>query len=444
MTEAMNVEIELKFIATSEVAEQLSQRLAPWPNVHTAAQKLTNIYYETADNTLRSYDMGLRIRGYGDRYEMTLKTAGKNVGGLHQRPEFNVDLKAAELDIHLLPAEVWPEGCDLQALQAALSPVFSTHFNREKWVVTYRSSEIEVALDQGEVKAGELSEPLYEIELELKSGSREDLLSFAQELTAEGGLRLGSLSKAARGYHLAKGNPDREIVPLGILKVAPKANVEQGMTDAFTFALRHWQANEEVWLHGDRKAQKTVLEAIELLRQIFVLFGGLVPRKASTALRAGLTELEEQLATPRLDAKKVCFSPLYLNTQLALTRWIATAEWRFFVTDKTQTKLNGSFKRFADIMLGRTGAELKEAFEHVQHGGEYQDKYVRLVRQLLLFHVLSGAYPEEAVAEYLSGWHTLQQAIIQKQDAYIESTRKHAMDQPTFWLNGTQKPSVND
>ncbi|TBM09310.1 inorganic triphosphatase [Hafnia alvei] len=444
MTEAMNVEIELKFIATSEVAEQLSQRLAPWPNVHTAAQKLTNIYYETADNTLRSYDMGLRIRGYGDRYEMTLKTAGKNVGGLHQRPEFNVDLKAAELDIHLLPAEVWPEGCDLQALQAALSPVFSTHFNREKWVVTYRSSEIEVALDQGEVKAGELSEPLYEIELELKSGSREDLLSFAQELTAEGGLRLGSLSKAARGYHLAKGNPDREIVPLGILKVAPKANVEQGMTDAFTFALRHWQANEEVWLHGDRKAQKTVLEAIELLRQIFVLFGGLVPRKASTALRAGLTELEEQLATPRLDAKKVCFSPLYLNTQLALTRWIATAEWRSFVTDKTQTKLNGSFKRFADIMLGRTGAELKEAFEHVQHGGEYQDKYVRLVRQLLLFHVLSGAYPEEAVAEYLSGWHTLQQAIIQKQDAYIESTRKHAMDQPTFWLNGTQKPSVND
>ncbi|WP_072310279.1 inorganic triphosphatase [Hafnia alvei] len=440
----MNVEIELKFIATPEVAEQLSQRLAPWPNVHTAAQKLTNIYYETADNTLRSYDMGLRIRGYGDRYEMTLKTAGKTVGGLHQRPEFNVDLKSAELDIHLLPAEVWPEGCDLQALQAALSPVFSTHFAREKWVVTYRSSEIEVALDQGEVKAGELSEPLYEIELELKSGSREDLLSFAQELATEGGLRLGSLSKAARGYHLAKGNPEREIVPLGILNVAPKANVEQGMSDAFTFALRHWQANEEVWLHGDRKAQKSVLEAIELLRQIFVLFGGLVPRKASTALRAGLTELEEQLATPRLDAKKVCFSPLYLNTQLALTRWIATAEWRSFVTDKTQTKLNGSFKRFADIMLGRTGAELKEAFEHVQHGGEYQDKYVRLVRQLLLFHVLSGAYPEESVAEYLSGWQTLQQAIIQKQDAYIESTRKHAMDQPTFWLNGTQKPSVND
>lgn len=437
MTEAMTVEIELKFIATPEVAEQLSVRLAPWPNVHTAAQKLTNIYYETSENTLRGYDMGLRVRGYGDRYEMTLKTAGKTIGGLHQRPEFNVELKGADLDIRLLPPEVWPKGCDVDALQAALSPVFSTHFAREKWVVTYRSSEIEVALDQGEVKAGELSEPLYEIELELKSGSREDLLAFAQEITAEGGLRLGSLSKAARGYHLAKGNPQREIVPLGILKVAPKASVEQGMTDAFTFALRHWQANEEVWLQGDRKAQKTVLEAVELLRQIFVLFGGLVPRKASTELRAGLTALEEQLATPRLDAQKVCFSPLYLNTQLALTCWIATAGWRSYVNEKTQTKLNASFKRFADIMLGRAGAELKEAFDHVHHGGEYQDKYTRLVRQLLSFHVLSGAYPDEDVTQYLSGWQTLQQAIIQKQEAYIESTRKHAMDQPVFWLNGT-------
>ena len=143
------------------------------------------------------------------------------------------------------------------------------------------------------------------------------------------------------------------------------------------------------------------------------------------------------MATPRLDAQKVCFSPLYLNTQLALTCWIATAGWRSFVNEKTQTKLNASFKRFADIMLGRAGAELKEAFDHVHHGGEYQDKYTRLVRQLLSFHVLSGAYPDEDVTQYLSGWQTLQQAIIQKQEAYIESTRKHAMDQPVFWLNGT-------
>jgi triphosphatase len=31
--------------------------------------------------------MGLRIRGEKGRYEMTMKIAGRVVGGLHQRPE---------------------------------------------------------------------------------------------------------------------------------------------------------------------------------------------------------------------------------------------------------------------------------------------------------------------------------------------------------------------
>ncbi|PIN63755.1 inorganic triphosphatase, partial [Klebsiella pneumoniae] len=46
---------------------------------------MLNIYYETADNWLRRHDMGLRIRGDQGRYEMTLKIAGRVVGGLHQR-----------------------------------------------------------------------------------------------------------------------------------------------------------------------------------------------------------------------------------------------------------------------------------------------------------------------------------------------------------------------
>jgi triphosphatase len=58
---------------------------------------LLNIYYETADNWLRRHDMGLRIRGDQGRYEMTLKIAGRVVGGLHQRPEYNIPLDTPEL-----------------------------------------------------------------------------------------------------------------------------------------------------------------------------------------------------------------------------------------------------------------------------------------------------------------------------------------------------------
>lgn len=433
----MTVETELKFIATPEAAARLPATLSAWPHQHTPARLLSNTYYETGGNTLRGYDMGLRIRGEDGRYEMTLKTKGQTVGGLHQRPEFNIPLEAPALDISLLPAEVWPAGCDVAALQQALQPLFSTHFQREKWVVTYRQSEIEVALDQGEVKAGGLAEPLREIELELKHGERDDLLALAGILSAGGGLRLGSLSKAARGYYLAQGRPERAVRPVPVLRVAGKATVEQGMQAAFMLGLDQWQYHEELWLNGDPQARAAIGEALTLLRQVFALFGGLVPRKASTDLRAGLATLEEKLAADDVSAGDLCFSEPYLQTQLALTRWLVLAEWQAFVDDKAQNKLAGSFKRFADIMLGRSGAELKEMFSRIHQASEFRDKLTRLNHVLLTVKLLAGAYPQGGAAPYLEAWQALADAIDAPEQAYAETARHRALAQPAFWLNGS-------
>lgn len=433
----MTIEIEIKFIATPEAAEKLPLLMANWPHQHNAPSKLTNIYFETADSQLRRWDMGLRIRGFGDSYEMTLKAAGQTVGGLHQRPEYNVVLDKPELAIDLLPAEIWPEGCDLAALQQQLTPLFSTHFNREKWVVTYLNSEIEIAFDIGEVSAGELSEPLSEVELELKSGERDDLLAFASELTSMGGLRLGSLSKAARGYALAKGNPARELRPVSVLQVKPKATVEEGMLAAFTLALSQWQYHEELWLRGNSSAQHEVHQALEALRQTFTLFGGLVPRKASTELRHSLTGLEEAMLEGNLQAESLCFSPLSLHTQLALTNWIVTQRWRGFVDAKADAKLQGSFKRFCDIMLGRISADLKETFGEVRQMNDYQDKLPRLYRQLLAARLLAGAYDRVAVDAWLQNWQQLAQAIEANQEIWLEGHSRQALKQPTFWKNGS-------
>ena len=241
----------------------------PRPHQYSAPIALTNIYYETADNQLRRWDMGLRIRGVGEKYEMTLKTAGQTTGGLHQRPEYNVDIAGPELDIARLPADVWPEGCDTAALQQRLAPLFTSHFSRERWLVTYGESEVEVALDRGEVEANDLREPLHEIELELKRGKLADVLALAAELAKMDGLRLGSLSKAARGYWLSQGKPQQPVRPLPVLQAKPKATVEEGMQAALSPALQHWQYHEELWLRGEPGAQQAVLEALETVRQTF-------------------------------------------------------------------------------------------------------------------------------------------------------------------------------
>ena len=113
----------------------------------------------------------------GDQPDLALEMSGKQ--GLQARLQ--------RRDISALR----PQGTDVAALQPRLQPLFTTHFQREIWLITTGNSEIEVAFDQGEVTAGDLSEPLCEIELELKRGERQDLLAFAQQLVALGGLRMG-------------------------------------------------------------------------------------------------------------------------------------------------------------------------------------------------------------------------------------------------------------
>ena len=435
----MTIEIELKFIATPQAAEKLAETLAAWPHQHFAARELSNIYYETDDNQLRRWDMGLRIRGVDQRYEMTLKAAGKTLGGLHQRPEYNVDIDEPQLDIARLPAEIWPQGTDVSALQVRLQPLFSTHFVREAWLVTFNDSEIEVAFDRGAVAAGELSEPLYEVELELKKGQRADMLQFAAELVAMGGLRLGSLSKAARGYQLAQGDAQRPLRALPLQKIAAKATVEQGMVNALSAALNHWQYHEEVWLRGNPAGKAAIAEALETLRQAFSLFGALVPRKANSDLRQKLTRFEEQLEESDIDAETVCFSPCSVEAQLALTHWLVESQWQNWLDDKSKTKLQGSFKRFSDIMLGRINADLKETFVDVQLFNEFQDKATRLNRQLLAVHLLAGAYPAEEVYSWLAGWQELQHAIREKQERGLIQLVNLATRHAPFWLSSGAK-----
>lgn len=432
----MTIEIELKFIATPEGVEKLPALLMRWPSQHTRGQELTNIYYETPDGQLRQWDMGLRIRGVDGHVEMTLKTAGRTVGGLHQRPEYNVMLEKPELDLHKLPAEIWPEGCNVAALQQQLKPLFSTHFVREKWVVTYLGSEIEVAFDNGEIAAGQLNEALHEIELELKSGQRDELLAFAEELSVIGGLRLGSLSKAARGYALAKGNPLRELRPLPIMKTEPKATVKEGMCTAFMLALSHWQYHEELWLRGNQAARKEIYQALEILRQAFSLFGALVPRKASSELRQLLATLETQLQDENIPAETLCFSSLCLTTQLALTNWVVAGRWRSFVDTKAHSQLQSSFKRFSDIMLGRVCADLKDTFGQVNQLNEYRDKLPRLHRQLMATRLLAGAYDPEVVTLWISHWQQVAQTIESGQEVWLDSQCRQAIKQPVFWKNG--------
>ncbi|WMY73787.1 inorganic triphosphatase [Buttiauxella selenatireducens] len=429
----MTQEIELKFIVNPAELDSLRNTLNSLESQHSEPRQLLNIYYETADNQLRRHDMGLRIRGDNGHYEMTMKIAGRVTGGLHQRPEYNVELNGPELALSLFPQEVWPEDLSADALQAQLNPLFSTDFVREKWVVTHGKSRIELALDLGEVKAGELSEPLCELELELLEGETADVLAFAKQLVAQPGLRQGSLSKAARGYHLAQGNNEREIKPLTVLRVPAKATVEQGLEGSVELALSHWQYHEELWLRGNGKAKAQVLEAVGLVRHALALFGGIIPRKASTELRELLATYEAMLPQ-ELKAPELAFSAQSSQAKLALTEWLVGRQWQKFTDEKANVKLAGSFKRFADTHLSRHAAELKETFQRPL-GDSYADQLPRLARETGSIRLLAGVYDDTKTQPWLDNWQGLRHAIVTRQQVEIEHYRNEAISQAPFWLH---------
>jgi Uncharacterized conserved protein len=433
----MAQEIELKFIVDDAGTDALRQHLNTLKAEHTPAGQLLNIYYETADNWLRRHDMGLRIRGDQGRYEMTLKIAGRTVGGLHQRPEYNIAIDQPELALDKLPAEVWPQGEMPEGLAQQVQPLFSTDFYREKWVVSQGKSQIEIALDLGEVKAGEYQEPICELELELLSGDTADVLALAQQLTQTGLIRQGSLSKAARGYHLAQGNPDRLIKPAEIMPIKAKSTIEQGLEASLEKALAHWQYHEELWVRGDKKAKEEVVAAIGQIRHALTLFGGIVPRKASAGLRDLLT-LAETVLSSDANAHDAAFNLDMTRAKLAFTEWLVTRGWQPFLDAKAQGKIDDSFKRFADIHLSRQAAELRNIFAYPLVDA-YADQLIKLTRDITCVQLLAGFYDKEQAQAWLANWQGLRHAIAANQPIEIEHFRNEALAVEPFWLHSGKR-----
>ncbi|MDF5382801.1 CYTH domain-containing protein, partial [Vibrio parahaemolyticus] len=218
----METEIELKFFVSPEFSETLKEKISETKVLQHSCRDLGNTYFDTADKWLRKHDIGLRIRRFDDVFVQTVKTAGRVVAGLHQRPEYNAEHTSDEPNLSLHPLDIWPPGKDAETLQSELMPLFSTNFTREQWLIGMPDgSQIEVAFDQGLVVAKgedeeEKQEPICEVELELKSGQTEALFTLARSFCEQGGMRLGNLSKAAKGYRLASGYAGDEVKSLAL------------------------------------------------------------------------------------------------------------------------------------------------------------------------------------------------------------------------------------
>ncbi len=206
-----NTEIELKLAL---VKGNLAQAKRAIGDIHLDKTAIEDVYFDTPDANLRRRGLVLRLRRDGDRWLQTLKAASNGHSVVPVRGEWEVALPARRsaptLDLERF--EITPLRVLLRAgLEAdSLVPVFRTRISRQRGMLVHGTSQIEVALDRGELRARvegrKRRQPVAEVELELKSGRPQDLLDVGSELVKQGhGMTLvpALRSKAERGYGLA-------------------------------------------------------------------------------------------------------------------------------------------------------------------------------------------------------------------------------------------------
>jgi len=271
---AANREIELKLLVPVGGLDALA-------NVPIIAQHARNrgifrnfesAYFDTPDRQLFRNKIALRVRKSGKTFIQTLKRPVDGTNPL-ARHEWEVAVPSFAPDLEVLPPESREIGLD-GITNTVLETVFVTKFRRRIQAVDLPAANLELAYDNGGITAGERSEIINEIELELKAGDIATLYDVALALLDSAPLRVGTLAKADRGYHLAY-DPPAEGVRANKAVVDALDNVDEIVAKLLGDCQRHMVANQPVveagrtpeGVHQMRVALRRMRTAISILQR---------------------------------------------------------------------------------------------------------------------------------------------------------------------------------
>ena len=154
---------------------------------------------------LRKAGISLRLRRDGRRWVQTVKTTAAPHGGLSEVGEIETPAPGGRLALQAIPDPAVRDRILQSVNGALLQPVSESVIRRTGIELALGDgTRAELAIDVGEIRAGDRSAGFREAEIELIEGNPRGLYDIAQALFPEGGLNFSRLSKGARGYLLAE------------------------------------------------------------------------------------------------------------------------------------------------------------------------------------------------------------------------------------------------
>ena len=260
---------------------------------------LISTYFDTPDQALRRSGIALRVRRESGRFIQTVKSVGPEEGSLLARGEWE-DVVAGERPDpqapqsgHRLPAAAVPQ----------LRPLFATEVTRK--IVEIEPSPgtcIEAAIDSGLIRVcGDgRTAPISEVELELKSGDPAALYDLALRLLDTAPIRIGTPSKAERGYRLADGV---EAAPSPVyaepVGLEPAMTIDAALRRIGGACLAHLMGNEAAALAGQPEGVHQMRVAVRTLRSALSSFQRMLGRDERRRVSDALAWLAEPLGQAR-------------------------------------------------------------------------------------------------------------------------------------------------
>ena len=206
------MEIEYKFkIPNSELADQIFND----PLVYDITDEdsyedieLHAIYFDTEDRRLSREGITFRTRKENEAFVSTVKWNGASENGLHEREEINVPM-IDESYFHTPNINLFCHSPMCETLKEVighreLKKRVEVKVLRRQARIDTGKSICEISYDSGKVFYQGMEAPLSEMEVELYSGSREDMEQFVDNLVEKYGLVPENRSKFKQGLELGK------------------------------------------------------------------------------------------------------------------------------------------------------------------------------------------------------------------------------------------------
>jgi inorganic triphosphatase YgiF len=388
-----------------------------------------SVYFDTPGRLLHEAGFSLRVRTIGDAHIQTVKAESAATAGLFVRPEWEhaIDTPAPVLDGGETPFGGLVPDSEL----ARIEPVFRVDVTRRTLLIARDGAQVEAVLDRGAVQAGDRSDPVHEIELELKSGHPTTLFDLAREFDGIAPVRLGVLTKSERGYRLGAATLDKP-VKTAALNLPDSLSTAAGFQAVVGACLRQFRLNETILLRsGHAGALHQARVALRRLRSALSTFKPVVEDDRYDHVRTELRWIAGELGRARnLDVLiervrgKKATRPLLLAREQAygavdgalasarlrglmldLVEWAAIGPW---ITDRDRADIREQpIAAFAAKALDkhrrrlkRLGAKLDEVDDETRHEARIEAKKLRYATEFF-----ASLFPGKKAARRSAAFH---------------------------------------